>query len=652
MQKIKYLIFSILFLFGLICSGEMYQSYMDIFNNFYDTTFYMQEGIPRDTMLSDIQNTAKKNHIQVFCKSAETENIFTKHITIYGDEDVIRTLKSDYFMREGKTGSIFSGTTTVECYDFFDLPEEMLLMENEPTFYLIGSLDDARQMKSELIDIYGGNFPKEQGYDNLPEKISTIVLIWCIITVLVCFLSFYALALSQRELMVRCTMGESKFRLFLQIALSDTIFLILWFALCAAVLQRFSNVLFLAKYTIPMVLVCIVSDILTNCFLFTFKARAAFSKVAGQKTLMIGTYLIKTLSCLLVVMVLTFQAATIKEAVRFYQQRKFFEEHSSYNYIRIYDKGDVIEPLTTNLYRKYAENLLILDPMYDLGDNGEREVVFANKKAYEVLKGWIPELETLDLNADICLLKHCDTPLSEEEISFLESNLRPFFEGEERDFQIVEYQKDSEIIEIEEDFLNYSEWCKNPTIVLIKNDSRHLLSDEEVQSGSLEKAVHLRSYNFMLNVPEDELKSYVEHFGCGATVTNVYDYYLYRWEILKRSLYISIVFIILILLLEVSISLMIIKLEYRINATELALKKTLGYSNFERIKKLYLISFICMGVSLLSSGIVLYFVRRSSLIVALIAVLLIALLEITMIHSYSVKYEKENVPKILKGGDV
>lgn len=171
MQKIKYLIFAVLILSGLIFSGELYQGYMDNFNHFYTFTCFLHDA-SRDTMLSDIEQAAERNHVQVFMQKTDVENLFTKTITIYGNEDTIRTLKSDFFMREGGVGSIFCGSTTVVCHDFYEIPDEMLQtsISGDPTFSVIGTLDDARQMKSELENDYGGHFPQPLNYNPLTEK--------------------------------------------------------------------------------------------------------------------------------------------------------------------------------------------------------------------------------------------------------------------------------------------------------------------------------------------------------------------------------------------------------------------------------------------------------------------------------------------------
>ncbi len=191
----------------------------------------------------------------------------------------------------------------------------------------------------KTITIYGNEDTiRTLDYNPLTEKKRTVLAIWLIILILICFISFYSLALNQREFMTRCTLGESRFGLFGKIVLSDSAFLILWFAFSAFVLQHFSNVLFLSKYTVPMLLLCVLFNILVNCLIFHFRVKEAFSNISGRKTLITGAYVVKTLTCILTTLVLTFQATTIKAAISFYQQKKFFKEHASYNYITLYDK--------------------------------------------------------------------------------------------------------------------------------------------------------------------------------------------------------------------------------------------------------------------------------------------------------------------------
>lgn len=59
------------------------------------------------------------------------------------------------------------------------------------------------KMKQDLISLYAGKFPKIDSYNILTDMKRTILGIWSLITLIICFLSFYFLTLFQRELMVR-----------------------------------------------------------------------------------------------------------------------------------------------------------------------------------------------------------------------------------------------------------------------------------------------------------------------------------------------------------------------------------------------------------------------------------------------------------------
>jgi len=231
MTKIKYIIFSILILIALIIPGELYQSYVGQNSKFYQTSFCLQDCYKAREMLSDIQNTAKSHNVSIFVQDIKVKNMFTCEVNIYCDDIVKQILSSEYSIKSGKYKSIFSGNTTVNFYDFMDVSDKLL--ENEPSFFqLLGDYDDMVKMKQDLISLYGGKFPNKDSYDILKNMKRTILGIWCLITLIICFLSFYFLTLFQRELMVRSTMGEQPFNLYLKIIFSDSIF---WLCITAVV---------------------------------------------------------------------------------------------------------------------------------------------------------------------------------------------------------------------------------------------------------------------------------------------------------------------------------------------------------------------------------------------------------------------------------
>lgn len=191
-------------------TGELYQSYTDDVLNFYETTFYVQPGVEADDMIKDIYDTAKENKVSVFFIDKFVENSFNTRISVYSDKETKDMLISDYYLREGKSDSFLSGKTEVFFCEYMDVPDK-ILNGSTPTYYLYGDYNDMVEMKRELVDKYGGSFPKNDDYSSLEEKRTSVIAIWVIIGVIICFLSFYSIAISQREFMVRATMGESFF---------------------------------------------------------------------------------------------------------------------------------------------------------------------------------------------------------------------------------------------------------------------------------------------------------------------------------------------------------------------------------------------------------------------------------------------------------
>lgn len=88
--------------------------------------FIYKDGDTAQKMLSDIQNTAKSHNVSIFVQDIQVKNMFTCEVNIYCDDIVKQILRSEYSIKSGKYKSIFSGNTTVNFYDFMDVPDTLL----------------------------------------------------------------------------------------------------------------------------------------------------------------------------------------------------------------------------------------------------------------------------------------------------------------------------------------------------------------------------------------------------------------------------------------------------------------------------------------------------------------------------------------------
>ena len=135
-------------------------------------------------------------------------------------------------------------------------------------------------------------------------------------------------------------------------------------------------------------------------------------------------------------------------------------------------------------------------------------------------------------------------------------------------------------------------------------------------------------------------------------LTNVYDSYLYNLKIMERSLAANVFLSAFAIILNILISLTILKFEYEVNAKELAIKKVLGYSSFSKLKLLYMISVIVGIISMTVSAIVIYKLQIGSTILAVISCLVFMAFEIAFITRSVGRKESKQICKILKGGSL
>ncbi|MBP1566871.1 MAG: hypothetical protein J6A58_14100 [Oscillospiraceae bacterium] len=659
MKKIKYIITIIFIMVGFVMTGELYQSYTDNVSNFYETTFYVQPGVEADDMIKDIYDTAKEHKVSVFFIDKFVENSFNTRISVYSDKETKDMLIADYYLREGKSDSFLSGSTEVFFYEYMDVPDR-IVNASPPTYYLYGDYNDMVEMKRELVDKYGGSFPKNDDYSSLEEKRTSVIAIWVIIGVIICFLSFYSIAISQREFMVRATMGESFFSMYLKNVFLDTAVIILVYIIEFKILMQFTNVAFLSDISFKAMVIIIFINALVTLKILFLKIREAFNKITGRRELMVGSYIIKVFSCCVVMVLLTFQFATIKEAISYYRQRDFFKEHNNYSYVRIKYRGlyDVHEQFV----RYFDDRYLIADPCISFGECDDYSIVnsqtaiLMNYKMLEEMKQYIPGVSVSELPEKGCVIVPEGFEISEEGYEQIKRHIIDNdINNDKRNTDsvpIIKYNDKVKIITIEENFINKSEWWKQPVIIAIDYYDWPLLSEEELTDRKREVA-DIRTYNMMVNATPQEIYDFIEEFdGCEVEVTNVYEYYKYRWTVIKRSMYLSIIVAIMVILLEISINILIVSFEYKFNAVELAVKKILSYSKAERMKHLCVTTGAIIAISTIICFIVIKLLGFDYAYISIISAILVSLLNYLVITLCTERYEKTNIPKILKGGEV
>ena len=563
MERIKHIVFSLLILIGLTIPSELYQSYTGCFSDFYEVSFYIPPDGSRDEMLADISAAAEQNYVSVSVMTQTVEDLFTNNITVYGDDIVRQHLETAYFLQEGCCKSLFSGSTTIQYFSLFDVPDE-LIAGRAPKYYLIGEFEDMVRMKEELVDTYAGSFPKVEDYSVLGEMKSIQLALWIILLLLLCFVAFYSLVTAQRELMVRVSMGERRIMLYLERTLKDLAVLIGSYLIYSRILSHFTTVSFLSTQRHWMFIGTVVSVSLVNAYLFSFRVRMAFQHVAGQKILTTGTYIIKVIACCFSFLTLTFAFSTITECLSFYSQRSFFEDNKTCHYVEFLFPGEFEneEQVETDFLHTYYEKTILSDLCYSYIGDADPDGNYAILMSHSMLpylRKWIPSLNDAELTTDVCLLYPKGTPLTEED----QESLLLFAGGcygcdaEALSVQSIVYPTGSKVIEIERNHLNYSAWKEDPVIVLTMWDELTQSSENDYNS------YNFRTYNFMVDAPKEALVQFAQAYDCKVIVTNCYEYFLFCWKTLKRTLYLSVLLIVMLFWLNIAISILLVRFTYK-----------------------------------------------------------------------------------------
>ena len=159
----------------------------------------------------------------------------------------------------------------------------------------------------------------------------------------------------------------------------------------------------------------------------------------------------------------------------------------------------------------------------------------------------------------------------------------------------------------------------------------------------------------LFNISDSDIKQLSEKYSLGEKgfylqQVKMTDKLLSYQSVLNRVLLLNTVISAFLLILELFIISVIIKSEYKVSTTELAIKKVLGYSVLQKNKQIFLLNAYATFIAV-TACVVLSLMYKLSVWYIVIAVgVSVLCLEYVIIAVLITRFEKQNVAKILKGG--
>ena len=660
MKKVKFLIAGIIIAIGFTLIGESFHFYLNnVADGFSYTTLYLQIDTTEEEMKKDILDCAQKHNVDFFVLQRDVKSTFETEFSIYQNaESTQQYLARQYRVYEGDYKSIFSGILKVRFYDYETISDS-LLAENH-TYYMIGGKDDIHDFKMDLIDKYAGKFPIYSERSNSSRNL--VITVWTIIGLLLLLLTGYDILLQQKEVCIRAAYGEPVSSMILKNILTDLSCYAGIFFLCYFFLQQFTIVAFYKEISFC----CFGIFLLLNSIQYLKWLFINIKDALTQKTLptniLYVTYLIKSVTVILTILVVATNMAVISESLEYRTQKGFFEAHKDYFYTNLEyreltnDDGTPVEysqvmeesaRLRDTFYQKYYDEFNPIILVY-LNQNQGRDMILANRNAVDYLLDLFPELQSIVNQEGYYYL----VPEDVDDLNALCDSVdlwMEFYEDKNlfKNRKIISYSGSRKVLNINEFVTNGSQYCTNPVIIL--NNTRPYYDPAAVRANTFKTTYE---HDIMYQIDPLLFQQFVEEYGLENqlhVMTNVYEKYEYNWRILKRLLYINLVFSLLMLILESVIIKTIIDLEFKINAMSLSLKKVLGYSYWQRYKQLFLLSTIGCALCVAAGCIIGLLTGQGSTLCIIAGGAIIYLIDMAVMRSAIAKNEKANISNILKG---
>lgn len=685
MKYFKYILSFLLFCMIAVCIGEFYQVHI---SQYYFTNFFELSNIRAADMqecYSYLLKTAADNHVDFCWTDVDSDmNFIETNVTVYcSQESVSEFIEDVYGIKKGESKSIFLSSGKVEYIDLRDdhnLHAFSALIGREMRFGLIGTPTDMQSFIHAVesryrIENYSVGNPDWNFYTSMAFYIQFAS--WLFAYAILFGISLYDMKLMQKELAVRYSLGARKELLFAKKALTDSTYFIASFFLIFGAASKFTESLFSFKLSVLFFTVFLLLNIITVALIFRVDIKKAFIGNLASKSVLSASYMLKLLTSIFLVIALGVGIGQFSKLIELKQQDELLQRYKDYYFIdgMSFDSAaDTRDRRTTMLYKLQKEYFgsTVLQSTYidfKLRDGKTHSGIVCSKNSEAYLREIIPELQGQMLAEKMYVLMPQYKGF-EEDLAEITEWAQPNQNGDkgyvfchEYEVEIIPYAQNVRMLAFDNNTATRTVLCENPVIFFSCLDEQELQIDDIIGSatrhadgigvteswtGGLAPTPY--TLNLMICIPQAEMSSFASENRFDYSVLNVYENYRQSVARAEKICIMTVTLAILFLILETALIDTVVKLEYSINAKELAVKKILGYSILEKNKKIILITPLVILAGFLGAIAASVALRIATMFwYFLIGCVLLFVIEMLIVVHHIVRTEKSEVVKILKG---
>ena len=650
MKKIKYIISILVFLLLLLFNGEFYQKHLDSFTEkfwYIDREYW--EGEDWEELISDVESLCSEYHIKFFTifRQIDVHNNWT--MLIYSNNEMKQELIQDYEIEQGIHSSVFSGQTTVKFESF----EAASNNKNIYRYYFEGKKENLLNVYTELNDKYGTSYIRQENNGGL-EWILT--LLWLVFLIFIVLLTVFDMSFQRREAFIRLSMGSSKWKIVIDNIIKDTLFYGIVFFSLIFILKQYTYVFFKMYQTLIFLSVFLIVNSLLYLSMLRYNLKKALSKNNISESLLGNCYILKVITLILVLISISSNILLIYKNGSFINQYRIIEEFKDYTFLDFRNYAGVplmgFESYDELIKKVFREKYNTYETAYSVcqyDDESKYKYLLVNEKAKTVLHE-IKEIEEIDNTKNIHILIPAD---AEEQSHILETAQQQAMDIgsalKDNSYEVIKYQKDCSVLYYDSTLSMNSDFAENPVIIY------YTFTEDEM----VNELGHIMGIgkNIMYRLTEEEILKLEEELnlsskGIYISAVNVADSYIQYKNIVEKGILLNTVISIFMFLINITIISVIIFLEYQVHATELAIKKILGYTIAQKNSGILKTVFYTAIVGITAVVILSVMYKFSSWYLVLGSGILLTLTELMISMYFIIRMEKSSISKILKGGSL
>lgn len=670
MKKAKYFLCFMLILCSFVLSGELYQHYLNT-NFLYGVYSFQIKGAKGEDDIvfkerhAKVKELSDDNECSVFCYAISlSEGKLVRTVTIYADSKTSDLVMNKCNLKPGMTESLFLGSTDF-IFENFDNANCIANMN----YYFLGETENINTIRESLVN--KGYSCSNLDANTYRESFDWIlILLWIAFTVILIVFTWIDVQFKKKENLILVSLGKPTYKIILNSIIIDTAIILAIYSGLYIILSNFTDLSYLRHITLLIFIGSLLLNIIITILMMSgLNIRKALSRIKVSNTALASCYVIKTVSIIVTIVILTLNIVQFKENLDVIKQEENLQSFDGYNYLSIVreneldyvsDESFIRKIKATIFFDKYRKGEVKFSYRVASSYDNIPETMIIDKNDINLLNT-IDEVNDLNLTKDLYVLLPDNLSSKEQKIATENavdlSEVSLGIYSRKAEYEVINYKGDQEIFTFNNDsgkdaVVNFNTLI-NPVIILC-NLSEKVMPEIELHKSSNHLFVS-DSSGTLYKFTEEDISYYSELFGLNKkgyqiVLTDATERNNYSMNNITRLLTVNIIMSVFMILFELAMIVTIVRLEYMSNSIEMSLKKVLGYSLMKRNRSIFSLYTFGVFIGVLITTISAWILKLDVLNIILYISGVILLAEyITMTH-YILNLEKIGVAKILKGG--